>query len=841
MRLSDLLSLRDNKTRLDKIRNNRRNVVPFIGAGVSAACGLPTWKELLEILASEYLVKEEREKYSGLDDYLEYAQMIVDASKNTGMLMCRIKEIIEERKIKLTKTPLFIISSFSNNIVTTNYDTILEDAAEKLQVKDEYKVLFPCLKAQMTSAILENRKCIMKMHGTVEEISSLIFTKQQYMEYYGEKGLDSVQALPNFLGAFFKGRSVLFVGCSLSQDRTMEVLSQCIEKNEFINHYAIVELPNDPDAEIRQRNHLSALGILPIYYPEGEYEAVELLIEYLAEDNAFVREARSIIESAQRNVKLPLKKDTCDILISVLKECYYDVGNEFPELFELNNERLNILDEYNMRIEQEDKEGETLYETCIAMFFSLCRSGLRSSERIYEKLIDYFSASILRENEIQEVLKNHYDFYKSKDWDLEGKTDEELNLLAEELILKMQFKSGRDFHSFLDDYNLAIYILEHCFDSIAFKRRMILCSVVGAWGIYVRDAQYSVKYLMIAIQTLELLDKDEIPYNILAQCYCNLGLLKARMGDLEAAINCAKKDLTYKCEIGENPRLIAGSLGNYCLYKKELEPFSAISLHFETSRLKADNIRMAEKCRYQREQNMSINQLRTELILSWATSVFNIGLLAKDMLLYEIADQYISLANKYRFKLLPSKCRDYNASINAKMELQTILSRYKNMEEYINAVGSRLKMTCGLSVTLDHSWYVCALYFMNLGDYKSARRYIRNFKQEFEFTNDIKDLRLKYRMQLLEVQILLKENGKIKEAQGILDEMVKGVQATYGRDSFWLIEIYRIYANISNLYNEELERLRNKYMTEIYQAEEQFKDFYNELVKVDMDLVEYRN
>lgn len=38
MRLSELLKLRQNRIRLDKICNNRRNVVPFVGAGISVAC-----------------------------------------------------------------------------------------------------------------------------------------------------------------------------------------------------------------------------------------------------------------------------------------------------------------------------------------------------------------------------------------------------------------------------------------------------------------------------------------------------------------------------------------------------------------------------------------------------------------------------------------------------------------------------------------------------------------------------------------------------------------------------------------------------------------------------------
>lgn len=37
------------------------------------------------------------------------------------------------------------------------------------------------------------------------------------------------------------------------------------------------------------------MGIDPIYYPKGDYKSVDLLLEYLAEDNSFVKEAKKIL------------------------------------------------------------------------------------------------------------------------------------------------------------------------------------------------------------------------------------------------------------------------------------------------------------------------------------------------------------------------------------------------------------------------------------------------------------------------------------------------------------------------------------------------------------------
>lgn len=285
--------------RLENIRQNRRNTVPFVGAGISVACGLYTWRGrgLLDTLVSEYLTSEQRKKFEEPSDYLDSA-------------------------------------------------------------------LLPCLTGQMTAAIQENQRCLLKMHGSVQETSSMIFSKSQYDEFYSDG-----KPLPMFLETFFSGKSLLFVGCSLTQDRTMDILAKCIRRNNKIRHYAIVELPQDSDMEIKQRNHLSSMGIDPIYYPEGDYGCVELLFEYLAEDNTFIKEAKYVFRKFFHiNADSDPTDDTYKILISILNESYYNAAKDYPELLELNGECLDISNTYEAAIEVPGQIRGSLYNTCINMF-----------------------------------------------------------------------------------------------------------------------------------------------------------------------------------------------------------------------------------------------------------------------------------------------------------------------------------------------------------------------------------------------------------------------------------------------------------------------------------------
>lgn len=823
MRISELIELRQNKKRLENIRQNRKNIVPFVGAGISAACGLYTWRNLLDILSSEYLTYKRREDFKKSSDYFSYAEAIVTASGNADAVMRRIGELFEEQDICIGKAPYLLMSSFSNNVVTTNYDLILETAAKKMESKDGFRALLPCLTGQMTIAIQENQKCLLKMHGSVEETSSMIFSKSQYNEFYGEG-----KPLPMFLETFFSGKSLLFVGCSLTQDRTMDILSECIKRNKSIRHYAIVELPQDSDIEIEQRNYLSSMGIDPIYYPKGDHESVELLLEYLAEDNTFIKEAKQVF-SKFFNINSSTD-DTYKILVSIMNESYYNTAKDYPELFELNGQYLDIVNAYETTIEISGKVNDSLYNTCISMFNILSRSGIKPAQDILESLVNNFGNAALRETDIRVMLQKQHMLYGSKPLNIEGKSNAELTRLADILNRKIQFENEMGFRDFIDCYNQAVELLDTAYERIEMCQRVLLCNTIGAWGMYVLDSEKPKKYLNLAISTIKSLDESEQPYSLLSKCYCNLALLTARDGNYKMAMDYAEKDLQYKRQINDNLRLYAGSMGNYALYQKECDPFSAIYTYIDVIRLKQDNIKDANTLRYERDEGVDIKVMKRKLISSWATSVFNLGLLAKDLSFYQLANDFIKIANTYRYEIIDNVSKDYNSSCNADMELSVLLHTNKDIQGYINAVEGRINMNPKLSTTIYHSWYICALYFYECGEYAESKHYIRKFYKDYYFQGDIPDTRQEIRVRLMEAKILLKSDSDRKPVQIILDEAIEILKGMFSKDSFWLIEPYAIYDNIEGKFNSELIRLRKKYQIKREKAHVQLKQFLNEII-----------
>ena len=82
------------------------------------------------------------------------------------------------------------------------------------------------------------------------------------------------------------GQSLLFLGCSLSVDRTISSMKEIVKEftpEALPRHYALLELKSSDD-RITRKKHLSEANIFPIWYEEGEHdESVEALLLKLSE------------------------------------------------------------------------------------------------------------------------------------------------------------------------------------------------------------------------------------------------------------------------------------------------------------------------------------------------------------------------------------------------------------------------------------------------------------------------------------------------------------------------------------------------------------------------------
>ena len=101
---------------------------------------------------------------------------------------------------------------------------------------------------------------------------------------YGDP-LDFTKPLPKSLRQIFVSHSLLFLGCALEGDKTLELFDNVVQKADFEipNHFAILPEPTAGSSETKSQkeSRLLKLKIHPIWYPEGKFEFVDANLKLL--------------------------------------------------------------------------------------------------------------------------------------------------------------------------------------------------------------------------------------------------------------------------------------------------------------------------------------------------------------------------------------------------------------------------------------------------------------------------------------------------------------------------------------------------------------------------------
>lgn len=826
MELSKLIHYQNNKIRLSEIKNNRANIVPFVGAGISIGCGLYSWSELIRKLASDYLSTEQISLLEHKGDYLDYAEEIVNASGNSDIIMKRIREILREAEIKLTVLPRLIVTAFSPMVITTNYDAILEQASQI--DNNPLTPLLPCLTGQVNEAIQLNSRCLLKIHGSLEESQSFVFTRSQYQHFYGEKGNRSGRVLPRFLKNIFSGKKVLFLGCSLEQDQTLEILEECAKNNPSISHYAIIEYPSDPNLQIKRNRQLAKLGIEPIYYPDGEYDSVEKLLSFISEDNTYITALRGILADCLS----PSEAELLDILMAFVKSSFYKTALEYPPLLDL--EQLKI--SYAALIENELKNGRKTSDTILSICKECFSIYVKVGCMLYQKeatsfFYEQLDRAVLHETCITNLLERRWSFERntepmiSKDlsW-IQQLNDASIHELAKHLLNKLQYRNGMPFAALHPEYQKAKYLITYASDRIDYRTRILLMNCVGAISHYFRDTAAGIALLRNCITELTNFgEKNQSDMLFLAKCYGNLALnLALNCNDVESVLDACREDLRLKYKYGESDALCARSQNFYATVLKEYNPFQAMDAYLESERMKKQLISPQQTAEQQRE-----------LTASWATTVFNIGLLAKDLELYNIAYQIIRFANSLRFSTVDYCNRDYCSSLNVVAELELFVQRKDNVEGIIQGIQSRVDLPVGFAETKAHTWYICALYFYRKEDYATAKTYIIKCRNASKEDGALYDFWQQIRTEMLYGDILAAENWE--EAALLYHALIDDICTQYSADNVYLIPLYRRLANRAqkddsavNRDIQEFTRLSEMYSSERALIEQKLQSFIRE-------------
>lgn len=260
-------------------------VIPFIGAGMSVSAGCPGWRQYLINLCREARL-DEVAMTTRLEDQGDYEGVMEDIIDALGLQRFERDFERDFSNIDLTNSAVGILPKlFTKCAITTNFDRVTEEAWSKAGIPFREKVFGRGNTGALFRAVASGDRYLLKLHGNLDSPAERILRKTEYDMGYGEGGnIHFESPLPKLLRRLYMSYSLLFLGCSLAADRTIQTFMRVANQEGAGNlphHYAILACPPDPDKRKVMEDRLAQAHITPIWYPDGEHERVEQILELL--------------------------------------------------------------------------------------------------------------------------------------------------------------------------------------------------------------------------------------------------------------------------------------------------------------------------------------------------------------------------------------------------------------------------------------------------------------------------------------------------------------------------------------------------------------------------------
>lgn len=301
--MPSFLDLAHNRRTIDQLidtMRRRQGVIPFVGAGLSFDFGFPLWEPFLLQVAGEAACSTEVNAILHLPDTDRYERAAQEIEDRLGrdIFGSRITAAFgrdiapEEAKEAVVRT---LPEIAPGPVITTNFDRVLE-AAFRQENQAFDMALWGGKDELAADSLLEDQRVLIKIHGDGRHAAERVLTSADYQRHYGSIPSSpgwpppwNDLPLPRVLRRLFISRPVLFLGCSLDGDRTMDVMARCADQLTGIAHFAALAQPADPELQAPHEAYLAARNILPIWFPPGEFARVREIVTYVRE--AFTRSA----------------------------------------------------------------------------------------------------------------------------------------------------------------------------------------------------------------------------------------------------------------------------------------------------------------------------------------------------------------------------------------------------------------------------------------------------------------------------------------------------------------------------------------------------------------------
>jgi hypothetical protein len=261
-----------------------RRVVLFIGSGVSASgvtrrgSRIRQWYSFLEYASSRLSNEEGQElikNYLEDNNYLFAAEVIKNSLSSTDwaqLIQDEFGQIADPSDLHRA-----IVSLDQRIIVTTNFDKLLENAWADPSIRGtHFPQVITSLNPSAFKILREGRSYLVKLHGTVDDPESIVFTQSDYTKHAYINW-----AYSSFIETLLTTYTVLFIGFSMNDPALSRLVEIHAQRYPLCRpHYIFTAGPINDTVKELNRN-LRRLYVME-YSPENNHSQLVDQIKDLA-------------------------------------------------------------------------------------------------------------------------------------------------------------------------------------------------------------------------------------------------------------------------------------------------------------------------------------------------------------------------------------------------------------------------------------------------------------------------------------------------------------------------------------------------------------------------------
>jgi formylglycine-generating enzyme required for sulfatase activity/GTPase SAR1 family protein len=253
------------------IRSFKANEVTiFVGAGISCQAGLPSWSDTIKKAKEILLNKARVNRQIGQEkDFIRRANFlqIIDRLRDITTKEEYAKFLFDQFNA-VTKPSLahsLIARLPAKFIVTTNFDTLIESAINKVYGY----IPLTCTDYQKVShALMQSRRYVIKLHGCINDLNTVVFSESDYRNFS-----DKQKPLLDFLRMQLDIGVVLFIGYSITDPDINSIINDSLvfTKGSKRDDFAIFCGLNPIDKQLWKKKGIVVINI-------NNFGEIELLL-----------------------------------------------------------------------------------------------------------------------------------------------------------------------------------------------------------------------------------------------------------------------------------------------------------------------------------------------------------------------------------------------------------------------------------------------------------------------------------------------------------------------------------------------------------------------------------